>query len=179
MCIRDRSRTALNGSGSDLGTAGGSQTLRARCRTDTSSSMSVGSDKKTDGKPSSPAKTVSTNDSPRRSSSSVPPPVPPKHTHSLKAEKRSQDTGVPPMVVARSSSTGSSAAVQGLSAGSSPSPGDSGTLPFANENVGTIRQRGAAVPVEQPTAAETSMNNDVTVTTGKSFTCDACLPFDI
>jgi len=171
------SRTALNGNGSDLGSAGGSQPLRTHSKTGVSSSLSVGTDKKTQGKDDkvrSPSRTTSTGDSPRRSSSTVPPPVPPKHTNSFKVEKRSPDTDVQSRVVARSLSSGNSAAaatMHGLSAGSSAGPSDTGTLPFANENVGTIRQRGAVVSVEQPTDSATSVNDDVTTTAGNSFTC--------
>ena len=165
------SRTALNGSGSNLGSASSSQTLRAHSRTGTSSSTSLGTDKKTHGtdhQAESPARTTSTGNSPRHgSTSTVPPPVPPKHTHSFKVEKRSADTSVPPRIDACSSSSVSSAAVQGLGAGSASSPADTGTLPFANENVGTIRQRVTVVPVEQPTGSAAS----VTATTGSSFTC--------
>jgi len=168
------SRTALNDSGRNFGSIGGPQTLRAHSGAGASSSTALGTVKKvqgTDEQPVSSSKTTSTGDSPRRSSSTaVPPPVPPKHTQSFKAEKRSPDTAVPSNVVTCSSSSSRSAAVTSvkvLSAGSSVAAGDTGTLPFANENVGTIRQRSTLTSVEQPA---TSVNGNVTTTTGNSFT---------
>ena len=71
-------------------------------------------------------------------------------------------------VVARSPSASQGASCSPVHSGSAGGgPSDSATLPFANENVGTIRQRGAAVSAEQPpAAAATSVNADVTTTTG-------------
>ena len=174
------SRTALNGNGGDLRNASDARTLRTQSRTGMSTSTALGTDKKTQGTgdhATSPSRTTSTDDSPRRSSSTIPPPVPPKHAHSAKVEKRSADIAVPPKVVARSSSSSSSAvaaAVQALSgAGGTSGPGDTGTLPFANENVGTIRQRGPVMSAEQPAASTTSVNDDVIAATGNPFTCTA------
>jgi len=170
------SRTAANGSGRNFGSIGGSQTLRTHSGTETSSSTALGTVKKvqgTDEQVVSSSRTTSTGDSPRRSASTVPPPVPPKHTHSFKAEKRSPDTALPPNLVSCSPTSSRSAAVTSvklLSAGSSAAPGDTGTLPFANENVGTIRQRSTLVSVEQTAPSATSVNGDVTTTTGNSFT---------
>lgn len=168
------SKTALSNSGRD---SDGSQTLRTHCRTGTSSSTSVDTDKKaqcTDSKTTatlsagtmSPAKTASTStgDSPRRT---VPPPVPPKHTHHSTSSSRAEARSVQPSVVVRSNSSVACPAVQGSS---SHGPSDAGTLPFANENVGTIRQRGNA-SVEHTTA---SVNVDVNTSTAGNLLVSCC-----
>ena len=183
------SRTASNssGGGSDIISAGCSRTLRREhsSGTGTSSLTSVGADDKARGtaddraakmSTASPVRTASMGDSPRRTT--APPPVPPKHTHSFRVEKRSADAAV----VARSSSSSSPAAatpLPGLSAASLHGSGDTGTLPFANENVGTIRQRGNSVSTEQPAASTTSVNVDVTNCPGDVLISAACLSLSI
>jgi len=174
------SRTSQNGDAhSDVGVVSGSQTLRAQ-RTAASTSTCLGVDKKAQGVDvrcttstvagsTSPSKAPLTGDSPRRSA--VPPPVPPKHVHPLRAEKRSPDAAdaARPSAVARSLSlNGPSAAATSHSVTSCPGPGDVGALPFANENVGTIRQRGfTGLPAEQASApAVASVNAGVTTITG-------------
>jgi len=175
-----RTAAAVNASGSNVGR---SQTLRTHNVTGTSSSTSLGSAKKLsaadDQTVSSVRTTTSPGDSPRRSSSTVPPPVPPKHpSHSFSAAKRSPDVAGQPSVVASpsssssSSSSGSAAPVKGRGVGNSPAVGDTGTLPFANENVGTIRQRGNVVvsAEQQPAASVTTVNGDVATASGTSVT---------
>lgn len=178
--LRTAATVVVNGS---PGNSASSQTPRTHSVTGTSSSTSVGSGaaKKlptgTDDQSVSLARTsTSPVESPRRASSSaaVSPPVPPKHppNQSSSPVKHHPDAAVPPSLVSSPSSlssSGSAASVRrlGCVGNPPPAPGETSTLPFANENVGTIRQRGNVLASsELPAASLTSVNDGVATTSG-------------